>query len=230
MGKISEQVSKGISAAIAEVQAKVNGITVSESAEIEGFPGNNTVEALLNAGAEAQKKRKRRTKAEMEAAKQAEKSEENSLFEALQVKPEESKPLTHEEFCELELKKAKEKGVEQPDFDFRNFYEKGEVAFYVHYLPLVGEIEVVKVTLRTIYPRMMVGTEEKAGCHCIGYAQRDMVFKDSRMANDYAKTLDVSYKYGSERSKMDENDVDPTVEGVEDENLENEAYKASNEE
>ena len=99
MGKISGKVSKGLGAAIAEAQAKLNGST-----------GENTVEALLNSGAEAQKKRKRRTKAEIEAAKQAEseQTEDNSLFEALDLpKEDDDRPewekrraVDHEEFCQ----------------------------------------------------------------------------------------------------------------------------------
>jgi hypothetical protein len=196
MAKISKEVSQGLGAAIAEAQAKLEGTT----AEIEGFPGENTIEALLNSGVETQKKRKRRTKAEMEAEKQAESEDPFNSNEP--------RPKNHEEFCEWELQKAVEKGLENPDFDFRNYYEQGETVYYVNYSERLGEKEVVKVYLRTIYPRMMVGSEEKSSCHCIGYGQRDNVFKDSRTANDFCNSLDISPRYNIQEPKLDEKEED----------------------
>lgn len=194
MGKISSEVSKGLGAAIAEAQAKMSG-NVNET----------DTEALLNSGVEAQKKRKRRTKAEIEADKQ---SEDNSLFEALEIKKEEPRPKNHEEFCELELKKAHDKGLPEPDFDFRTVYEKGETVFYVRIVEILGEKDVKKVFLRTIYPRMMVGSEEKACCHCIGYNERDRIFKTLKEANAYCKSINVSSKYSSEAKLKREKDIE----------------------
>lgn len=201
MGKISSEVSKGLGAAIAEAQAKMSG-NVNEA----------DTEALLNSGVEAQKKRKRRTKAEIEADKQ---SEENSLFEALDLPKEEDDDRAEwekrsaknfDEFCEWELEKAKLKGLPEPDFDFRSVYEKGEVVFYVRIIEMLGEKDVKKVSLRTIYPRMLVGSEEKACCHCIGYNERDRVFKTLKEANAYCKSINVSSKYsGSENKNNDIN-------------------------
>lgn len=224
MAKISAKVSGGLGAAIQEAQAQISGTV----AEIEGFPGENTVEALLNSGAETQKKRKRRTKAEMEAARQAEVEESNSLFDSFNFK-EEPKPKNHEEFCELELKKAAERGVENPDFDFRNFYEQGETVYYVSCSERLGEKEIHKVFLRTIYPRMMVGSEEKAGCHCIGYNDRDNVFRDSKTANDYYKSLEVAPRYTPQEPKLEEDDVKSTDEEVTKEKSESDQNMSSQE-
>ena len=73
MGKISSHVSKGLGTAIQEVTEKLNG--------------DVSPEELLNSGAEAQKKRHRRTKAEIQAEKEAKatESQDNSLFEALDI-------------------------------------------------------------------------------------------------------------------------------------------------
>lgn len=233
MGKISGKVSKGLGAAIAEAQAKMNGSV----AEIEGFPGENTVEALLNSGAENQKKRKRRTKAEIEAAKQAEMTEENSLFESLDIpKEDDDRPewdkrsaTSHEEFCEWELEKAKLKGLPEPDFDFRSYYEKGQIVYFVRIMEALGEKEIKKLYLRTIYPRMMVGSEEKAACQCIGYNERDKVFLTPRDADAYYKTIKVTAKYASEDSKSGRKRSKSTDEGVDEEDGLNEAYTSSEE-
>jgi hypothetical protein len=230
MGKISGKVSKGLGAAIAEAQAKLNGST----SEIEGFPGENTVEALLNSGAEAQKKRKRRTKAEIEAAKQAEseQTEDNSLFEALDLpKEDDDRPewekrraVDHDEFCQWELEKAKLKGVPEPEFDFRNYYEKGQIVYFVRIMEALGEKEVKKLLLRTIYPRMMVGSEEKACCQCIGYNDRDQIFLTPRDADAYYKSIKLTSKYASEEPKSKRKSRKGIDEGVDEEEELDEAY------
>ena len=61
MGKISSQVSKGLGAAIQEVKNKIND--------------DISPEELLNSGVETQKKRHRRTKAEIQAEKEAKAAE-----------------------------------------------------------------------------------------------------------------------------------------------------------
>lgn len=230
MGKISGKVSKGLGAAIAEAQAKLNGST----SEIEGFPGENTVEALLNSRAEAQKKRKRRTKAEIEAAKQAEseQTEDNSLFEALDLpKEDDDRPewekrraVNHDEFCQWELEKAKLKGVPEPEFDFRNYYEKGQIVYFVRIMEALGEKEVKKLLLRTIYPRMMVGSEEKACCQCIGYNDRDQIFLTPRDADAYYKSIKLTSKYASEEPKSKRKSRKGIDEGVDEEEELDEAY------
>lgn len=177
------------------------------------------------------KKRKRRTKAEMEAAKA---SEENTDT----VEPEEDnrpewekrRAVDHDEFCQWELEKAKLKGLPEPEFDFRNYYEKGQIAYYVRVMPSLGEKEVVKVTLRTIYPRLMVGSEEKGCCHCIGYNDRDKVFLTPRDADIYYKSIKVTSKYGSEEPKSRRKKNYSTDEDIEEESGEIEAYTASDDE
>jgi hypothetical protein len=207
MSKISTQVSGGLGAAIKEAKAKINGSdNVSD------------VETLLNSGAETQKKRKRRTKAEMEAARNA---ENNSLFDNFEIKEEkpEYKPLTHDEFCELELKKAHDENLENPDFDFRNFYEKGNIVWFVNYSEKLGEKTIHKLYLRTIYPRMMVGSQEKGCCHCIGYKQKDQVFSTSKEADTYFQSLNIVPKYNEKpkRKKDAEEEFIPVEEETEDE-------------
>ena len=138
MGKISSQVSKGLGAAIQEVKTKISD--------------DISPEELLNSGAETQKKRHRRTKAEIQAEKEAKaiESQDNSLFEALDINEEsqeqkeeveDNRPewekrsaKNNDEFCEWELEKAKLKNLENPEFDCRNCYEKGQIIYYIHIL------------------------------------------------------------------------------------------------
>ena len=192
MGKISTKVSNGLGAAIAEAKAKING-------------EEPNVEELLNTGVEAQQKRKRRTKAEMEATKE---SESYVIYDESQKA---NGPMTYEEACEYDLKRAIEKEFPEPDFDFRNFYEKGQIVYYVHIIETLGVKEVKKLYLRTIYPRMIIGTEEKSYCQCIGYSDRDRIFITSRDADIYSDSIVLNSKYNTEnkrKSKKDNDDID----------------------
>lgn len=179
----------------------------------------------------APKKRKRRTKAEIEADK---KSEENADVteseEDNRPEWEKRRAVDHNEFCQWELEKAKLKGLPEPEFDFRNYYEKGQIAYFVRIMPTLGEKEVVKVLLRTIYPRMMVGSEEKACCHCIGYNDRDKVFLTPRDADVYYKSIKVTSKYSSEEPKSRRKKNYSTDEDTEEESDDIEAYMASDDE
>lgn len=133
--------------------------------------------------------------------------EDNSLFESIIAETKERpKARNHNEFCEFELELAAKKGLPDPSFDFRDFYGKGETVYYVNYSEKLGEKEIHKVTLRTIYPRIMIGSEEKSYCHCIDFNQRDCVFRSSKDANDYYKSLDIAPKYTPQEPKLEEDE------------------------
>ena len=83
---------------------------------------------------------------------------------------------SHEEICQADLARAKELGHEDPGFDFRTQYAKGQTIFYVYYSNFLMEKSIMQLKVRTIYPRMMVLTEEKGPCTCVSYKQRDLIF------------------------------------------------------
>lgn len=223
MGKISNEVSKELNSAIAEVTAKIN----NEPPIKTNVEENETeVEQLLNSGAMAQKKRHRRTKAEIEADKLAATTEEpNSLFEEILPETEkDNRPewekrsaVNHDEFCEWELQKAKLKNLPEPDFDFRAFYEKGCIRYFVRILPKLGEKQIHKLNLRTIYPRSIVGSEDKACCQCIGYAERNQIFDTYHEAKAFYDSVNITPKYSND-PKLASEDSDGTTEGCEEEN------------
>lgn len=232
MGKISSQVSKGLGAAIQEVKNKISDDTSPEE--------------LLNSGAEAQKKRHRRTKAEIQAEKEAKaiESQDNSLFESLDIheesqeeEVEDNRPewekrsaKDNDEFCEWELEKAKLKGLENPDFDFRALYEKGQTIYFIHILRGgINTKELKKLKIRTIYPRMMVCNEEKACCQCIGYSERDLIFDTPRDADVVYKTINLADEKELEKAKSGRKSKKGTVEDPDEENSEYEPYTSSDE-
>ena len=229
MGKISSQVSNELGAAIQEVKNKISD--------------DISPEELLNSGAETQKKRHRRTKAEIQAEKEAKaiESQDNSLFEALDIneesqeqeeevednRPEWEKrsPKNNDEFCEWELEKAKLKGLENPEFDFRNFYEKGQTIYYIHILRGgINTKELKKLKIRTIYPRMMICNEEKACCQCIGYSERDLIFDTPRDADVVYKTINLADEKELEKAKSGRKSKKGIDEDTDEENSEYEAY------
>ena len=227
MGKISSQVSKGLGATIQEVKNKIND--------------DISPKELLNSGAETQKKRHRRTKAEIQAEKEAKaaKSQDNSLFEALDIHEESKKKeiednrpewekrsaKDNDEFCEWELEKAKLKGLENPEFDFRNFYEKGQTIYFIHILRGgINTKELKKLKIRTIYPRMMVCNEEKACCQCIDYNERELIFDTPRDADVVYKTINLADEKELEKAKSGRKSKKGTDEDFDEENSEYEAY------
>ena len=219
MGKISGEVSKGLGSAIAESKAKLN-------CNEDGIRKEDT-EALLNSGVEAQKKRKKRSKAKSD--------EENSLIKSL-IPEDDGRPewekrsaINHDEFCEWELEKAKLKGVPEPDFDFRSYYEKGETVWFVRVLGALGDKEIRKLYLRTIYPRLIIGSEAKTGCQCIGYNERDLIFRNYKDAEKCYKSIKLTSKYSSEEPENKRKRHKGTDEEPESENSEYEASMSSEE-
>jgi len=141
------------------------------------------------------KKRKRRTKKEMEEARLKELQEEE--IDVFDDRPEWEKRQAHnfDEFCQWEMDKAKAEGLEQPDFDFRNIYDKGSIVYLVRRNRGITEADsgqvgrLIPLTLRTIYPRCLIGIAEGRGCEVIGFNERDNVFSNRMDANDFIEVM-----------------------------------------
>jgi len=96
----------------------------------------------------------------------------------------------HDQFCQWEIEKAHLNGKPDPDFDFRNLYENGSKIYFVRKHDSLNEKIMHELTLRTIYPRMLVGVMDKNGCQCIGYGEKDYIFINRQDAKDYYDSLD----------------------------------------
>ena len=75
--------------------------------------------------------------------------------------------------------------MNDPYFDFREYYVKGDTLYYLNINELVGIKEIVKVTVRTIYPRAIIGQGKNAQCYVIGYRDKDMIFRNKEDAQYY---------------------------------------------
>lgn len=123
-------------------------------------------------------------------------SEENTLFKELI--PDENAPewerrsaVNHDEYCDWEIEKAKLKGLPDPEFDFRNFYQKGDPVYLIRHFKLLKEKEMCKVIIRSVYPRWMVATLDGGYCKCIGYEERNMVFVNKQDAKDMFDSINA---------------------------------------
>lgn len=84
-----------------------------------------------------------------------------------------------------------QKPEKYPGFDFNDYYEKGQKIFYVQVSERLGEKDLLELTIRTIYPKMMVAVEEKKCAHCIGADSQDMIFFDRKSAVEAYNDVDI---------------------------------------
>ena len=183
MGLLSD-VTKGMKGALSKADNKLKK-------EEQEQPEKIDVMELLNSGAEAFQNRQEQpedNKAGNSKGK-AGKSRKKASGKPDSM-PKNPPILTHEEFCEEEIKKAHEKGLEDPDFDYRNYYEKGQQIYYVQiFNAFIKQKRIIPAKIRTVYPRSIVALEPKSQCVCIGYKERDQIFLTDKEAKKYYKTI-----------------------------------------
>ena len=109
----------------------------------------------------------------------------------------------HDEFCQWEIEKAHLEGKSEPDFDYRNFYQQGDKVYLVRYYDKIKIKEVLYLTLRTIYPRSMVGVIDKQCCQCMSISDRDNIFYNHIDAMNYFNSIeaDVTDEYNEDTGK-----------------------------
>lgn len=94
-----------------------------------------------------------------------------------------------------EKPKEKEETDKYPGFDFNDSYVKGQTIFYVRVHEAIGVKDVLELKLRTIYPKMLVGSLDKGACYCIGPESSDMVFISRKDAVDAYNNINIkAYK------------------------------------
>ena len=91
-----------------------------------------------------------------------------------------------------EIEKPKDKKQEKfPGFDFNNYYEKGQKIFYIRVRKKLGIKDFLELKIRTIYPKMIVGCEEKRATVCIGPDTKDLIFTDRRSATQAYDNIEI---------------------------------------
>lgn len=97
----------------------------------------------------------------------------------------------HDQFCQWEIEKAHFEAKENPDFDFRSYYQDGDKVYLVRHYQRLQTKELVCVKLRTIYARSMVGVVDKQYCQCIGYSDKDNIFYNEKDALSYFDSINA---------------------------------------
>lgn len=149
---------------------------------------------------QTKKHRHRRTKAEIEASRKAE--SQNKESDSQQQKKHASSywdrvsthMVTTDEVCEQMLQQAYKDNLENPSFDFRLDYEKGQILYYIDYNKICGTIEVVQIKVNSIYPRTLIGYVDGGEAYCIDYEQRDLIFEFPKDAEKKMKQMKKELK------------------------------------
>lgn len=92
--------------------------------------------------------------------------------------------MTYNEVCDTVLKKAQSNNLSDPDFDFRHYYSKGEIIYYV-YNSDINSPFIKELKINTVYPRIITAAEDKGMIYSIDYRDRDCIFRIKRDADEY---------------------------------------------
>ena len=96
-----------------------------------------------------------------------------------------SHSMTVEEVSEKQIQKAKERGDENWESDFRNDYEYGQRIYYVEINPLCHTKEVLELYVGTVYAKTMIAWVEKGEAHPISMEDADKIFREEKEAKKY---------------------------------------------
>lgn len=96
-----------------------------------------------------------------------------------------STSLTVDQLSEQQIARAKERGDENWESDFRNDYESGQKIYYVEINPLCHTKEILELYIGTVYSKIMVCWVDRGEAHSIGMDDADKIFKDEKSAKKY---------------------------------------------
>ena len=158
------------------------------------------LEKLKSLSPTTKPKRKRRTKAEMEEARRLE--AENTSTKKRKKKKDDywdnlPEMITAEQVADAMIQKAIDNNYEEPHFDFRIDYEKGQKIWYIDYNKLCNTVQLMELTLSTVYSRVMIGYVDNGEARDIPYKFRDLVFLTPKDAEKKLKEYKKKVKNGS---------------------------------
>ena len=98
---------------------------------------------------------------------------------------------TIDEVSTQAIQKAKERGDENWESDFRNDYESGQKIYYVEINPLCHTKELLELYVGTVYSKIMVCWVDKGESHSIGIEDADKIFREEKEARKYYSKVRV---------------------------------------
>ena len=147
-------------------------------------------------------KRVRRTKSELIAAGYYDKDKSKTKTKAKEVKVETKETkgknkdadrshlfrqggMSIDQYSTQAIEKAKERGDENWEHDFRNDYEQGQKIYYVEINELCHTKELLELYVGTVYSKVMICWVDRGESHSIGMDDADKIFKDEKEARKY---------------------------------------------
>lgn len=145
-------------------------------------------------------KRVRRTKAELIAAGYYDKDKSKAKVKEVKVETKETKGknkdadrshlfrqggMSIDQYSTQAIEKAKERGDENWEHDFRNDYEQGQKIYYVEINELCHTKEVLELIVGTVYSKVMICWVDRGESHSIGVEDADKIFREEKEARKY---------------------------------------------
>ncbi len=136
-------------------------------------------------------KRHRRTKAEMELAKKQAETPKAKNKDIDRSHMFISGALSVDNLSDQQINRAKERGDENWEQDFRNDYESGQKIYYVEINELCHTKEVLELYVGTVYSKVMIAWVDRGEAHSIGIEDADKIFKEEKEAKKYYSKVRV---------------------------------------
>ena len=102
-----------------------------------------------------------------------------------------SRSMSIEQVSERAIQKAKERGDENWEQDFRNDYEQGQKIYYIEINELCHTKELLELYVGTVYSKVMIAWVEKGESHTIGIEDADKIFREEKEAKKYYSKVRV---------------------------------------
>lgn len=168
-------------------------------------PQNDGKKVQNNPQNDGKTKRVRRTKAELIAAGYYDKDKTKPTVKAKEVKTEtkgKNKDAdrghlftqggkTIEQVSAQAIQKAKERGDENWEQDFRNDYEQGQKIYYIEINELCHTKELLELYVGTVYSKVMICWVDRGESHPIGIEDADKIFREEKEARKYYSKVRV---------------------------------------
>ncbi len=139
----------------------------------------------------AKPKRHRRTKAEMELARKQVETPKAKNKDIDRSHMFISGSLSVEKLSDQQINRAKERGDENWEQDFRNDYENGQKIYYVEINELCHTKEVLELYVGTVYSKAIIAWVDRGEAHTIGIEDADKIFRDEKLAKKYYSKVRV---------------------------------------
>ena len=136
-------------------------------------------------------KRHRRTKKEMELARQSKVETKGKNKDIDRTHLFVSSGLSVDKLSDQQINKAKERGDENWEQDFRNDYESGQKIYYVEINELCHTKEVIELYVGTVYSKVIIAWVDRGESHSIGIEDADKIFREEKEAKKYYSKVRV---------------------------------------